>query len=333
MLDERLHADDGVVAPVIAVLLLPVIEAGEKQRTVKAVGELLDPAVKCLAIHDPRRRLDDAHGGVFSHQHDQPHQGLAGHQTVGVEHDHVPVVPSPPSEEVGDIATLAVDGLAPFAIKNAAEPAYLFAQLHPGNLLLNPLVRLVGIAENEEVEVLEPVRFLQGTIDDAQALEDAAHVFVIHGDNDRRARQRRFRGARLVDGVADAARISATVDDEEADDRRAEPGRDMREQDDKQEQQRHIQAVEPGAPKEVGHEPGGKAREDEDAREKHHSPPGNAALVQLVGGENLHASGQDLVTAWRRRCWPGRRQTTTTAPRPAAAAIFQNVPPFPPPPP
>jgi hypothetical protein len=109
---------------------------------------------------------------------------------------------------------------------------------------------------------------LQGTIDDAQAFEDAAHILVVDRDDDGGAGQFRLFCLRPVNGVVDATGIAAAVDYEESDDGGAESRRDMREQDDEQEKQRDLQAIDASAPEEVGHEPGGKTREDEDARRK-----------------------------------------------------------------
>ena len=58
VLHERLHADDGVVPPVVALVLLPVVEAGEEERAVEPVGERLQARVERT-----RRRRSAARSG------------------------------------------------------------------------------------------------------------------------------------------------------------------------------------------------------------------------------------------------------------------------------
>src|SRR6185503_9611841 len=98
--------------------------------------------------------------------------GFAGHDAVGVQHDHVPVALAPPSQEVGDVAALLVNGDPPLAVKYPAEAIQLFAELGPRDLFLDPAIWVVGVAENEEIEPLEPARLLQRTENHAQYLDD-----------------------------------------------------------------------------------------------------------------------------------------------------------------
>src|ERR1700735_121440 len=55
-LGEGLHADDGIVSPVIAAVAGPRREAARDHRTVRAGGELLQPG-------EERARPDEARGG------------------------------------------------------------------------------------------------------------------------------------------------------------------------------------------------------------------------------------------------------------------------------
>src|SRR5207302_3615319 len=65
VLDERLDADDGVVAPKIPLVLLPIVEPREKQRAVEPACERLHPREQRLAVHDAWRGLDNSRRRVF----------------------------------------------------------------------------------------------------------------------------------------------------------------------------------------------------------------------------------------------------------------------------
>ena len=118
---EGLRADDGVVAPVIAVTAHPGREAGRDDRPVDPRRELLHPGEQGVAVDDQRQGLDDAGVGVGLHGGGEPHDGVAAHQAVGVEHDHMLVGAAPAGHEVGDVAGLAVMVLGPVPVEEAAS--------------------------------------------------------------------------------------------------------------------------------------------------------------------------------------------------------------------
>ena len=74
--------------------------------------------------------------GISLHQRDQLHQRPAGHDRIGIQHDHVTITPAPPPQEVGDVARLLVDRLPALPIKNLSESADLLAEFEPRDLLL-----------------------------------------------------------------------------------------------------------------------------------------------------------------------------------------------------
>src|SRR5947209_17294814 len=59
MIPKGLCADDGVVAPIIAVAPHPAGKAGADQRTVDSRRKLLDTRKQRVAIDDKRQRLND----------------------------------------------------------------------------------------------------------------------------------------------------------------------------------------------------------------------------------------------------------------------------------
>ena len=220
---------------------------------------------------------------------DEARERLAGHDRVGVEDDHVAVVPSPAPEEVGDVAGLLVDRLPPLAVEDLPEAAHLLAELGPRDLLAHPLVGLVRIAQDEKIEIVGAVDLLHRLEDDPQPLEDAAHVLVEDRHHDGRRREP-VRTARRG-GRRDAAAVAPAVDHVESRKRRAEAHGDVREEGDEQDEEDDFQAGEAAPPVEVGDNPGRQARQDENRREEHEPPPVEAGRVHVFGGEDLHASG------------------------------------------
>ena len=85
---------------------------------------------------------------------------VAGHQAVGVEHEHVLVGAAPAGDEVGDVAGLAVVVLRPVAIIDARVGAEPLAQGQEGALLGDPGVRIGRIRQDEIVEMLAEARRL-----------------------------------------------------------------------------------------------------------------------------------------------------------------------------
>ena len=108
-----------------------------------------------LCLNRLRRRLQDACLRIRLHDLHHAHERLRLHHAVGVQHDHVAVTLAPAAAEVTDVAALSVQRDVAFAVKNAPEPLELLAQVDPTDLLLDPLVRVSGIAEDKEVEPVE----------------------------------------------------------------------------------------------------------------------------------------------------------------------------------
>ena len=128
-------------------------------------GELLQPREQRVAVDDERQRLDDAAVGIGLHRGGQAHDARAGHQAVGVEHEHVLVGAAPAGDEILDIAGLAADVALAVAVEDAAPEAQALAQGVEGALLGDPGVGLGRIRQDEEVEVpRRPVRSISSII-------------------------------------------------------------------------------------------------------------------------------------------------------------------------
>ncbi|MNP25234.1 hypothetical protein D3C76_1180320 [compost metagenome] len=155
VLDERLHADDRVVAPVVRFAQLPEVQAGGEQRTVHAGGELLHARIEGVHARRLGRGLDDPGIRGRFHQADQAGQAFATHYAVGVEHHHVAVVAAPATAEVIEVTALAFDPTAPATIEDAAKALGFAAHFQPCLLFSHGDIGVVGIAEHEEVETVQ----------------------------------------------------------------------------------------------------------------------------------------------------------------------------------
>ncbi len=119
MIGEGAGADDGVVAPVVAVAPHPGGQSRGDDRAGDAGGELLQAGEHRVAVDDERQALDDAAVRVRLHRRRETDDRVARHDAVGVEHQHVRVVAAPAGDEVGDVAGLAARVLAAPAIIDA----------------------------------------------------------------------------------------------------------------------------------------------------------------------------------------------------------------------
>ena len=281
--DEGFEADDGVVAPERGVAHGEVVETGHEGFAVGGVGELHDAAEEGFCAEDAGGGLDDAGRRVFLHDADHVSEERAAHDAVGVEDDHVAVAFSPAAAEVGDIARLAIDGFAAFAVEDAAEAVELAAEFEPRELLLDPFVRIVGIGEDEEVEVGELAFLLEGLVDDAETFEDAADVFVVDRHDDGGGGGERgglvFVGERVeeVEGIGFAA-------DGEADDGGPEARAELVEERGEDREHGDLEPVETVSGEGVAHEPEPGDERDEDGGEERGAAAADAGLGEAFGG-------------------------------------------------
>ena len=192
---EGARADDGVVAPIVAVPARPHREAGRDHRAIDLGGELLRARKQRVAVDDQRQRLDDAGVGVLLHGEGKARDAFAGHQAVGVEHQHVIVGAAPARDEIGDVAGLAVMVLRPVAVMDAGVGAEVLAPGQEGALLGDPGVRIGRIRQHEIVEMLAEPGRLDLLAHRRERREGAGGRFVVDRHHDRGARAQR-RGQR-----------------------------------------------------------------------------------------------------------------------------------------
>ncbi len=183
-------ADDGVVAPVVAVAAVPGGKPRSHHGAVGGTGELLHAGEQTHAPREQRHGLDDAGGGVGRHGAGKPGKGGGTHAAVGVEHHHVVVAPAPAGDEIGDIAGLPVAVVGAQAIVDRNAAAHPRAQtLGRRHLGRGDIVR-ARIGEHHDVEV--GAQAVGGKIfrHGGEAVEDGVGILVVDGHDEDVAAER-----------------------------------------------------------------------------------------------------------------------------------------------
>ena len=177
-------ADDGVVAPVIAVSAHPGRQPGGDDRPVDARGKLLHAGKQRVAVDDQRQRLDDAGIGVGLHALRERHDGVSRHQAVGVQHHHVRISAAPAHDEIGDIAGLARRVLLAVPVIDATIRSQPLTQRDQRALLGDPDVGVRRVGQEEPVEMRAEPRSLDILPDRLQGAEYAAWLLVVDRHHD-----------------------------------------------------------------------------------------------------------------------------------------------------
>ncbi len=202
---EGLHADDGVVAPVVGFAELPELHAQREQPAGDARGELLGTGVQRDVADGLRGGLDDAGTRMGFHELGHGDDAVAAHHAVGVEDHHVLVVLAPAAAEIGHVAGLAVAAAGAQAVVHldlrlVGVGGQHGAQFFPGGALGGGDLGVIAVGEHEDVEGLRMARGGHRFAGGAQAGEHRGHVLVADRHDDRGAGV----GAQYV--VADAFR-------------------------------------------------------------------------------------------------------------------------------
>lgn len=184
ILHEGPGANDGVVADVIAEALDPVVGAGGEERSVEAIAELLKAPEEGFGVDGGGRSLDERDGRMRFHKFDEFDDRLAGHETVGVEHDEVAVLIAEDVEKIANVAAFFsfVDETA--AVEDAAFGAQGFGEVEPTAFFVDPIGSFGGVAQDVEVEVGDGSSFLERDVSGAEACVDFGGAFVVDGEED-----------------------------------------------------------------------------------------------------------------------------------------------------
>ncbi len=242
VLDKWLHADDGVVAPVVRFTQLPEVQASRKQRAIDAGSELLHARIQGVHARRPWRGLDNPGIRRGFHQAHQAGQAFAAHHAVGVEDHHVLVFTAPTTAEVVKVAALALHATATTAIEDLAETTGFAAHIKPGLLFGDADIGFVTVAEDEEIKAIQVTGGGYRLKRRTQTGKYPGHVFVADRHHQRGAGI--FRN-RLVAGTftGDPVFIVTGEQFEEAHQRGPETGRNPAEQDPEHDQDAGLQGV------------------------------------------------------------------------------------------
>lgn len=305
---ERGRADDGVVPPIIAVPPHPGRKPGGDYRPVDARRELLDAGEQRVAVDDERQRLDDAGIGIGLHRGRERDDAIARHQAVGIEHEHVRVMPAPSRDEIGDVAGLAVMVLGPVTVIDARFRPEPLAKREKGALFRDPDIGMGRVGQDEIIEGSALPRRLNGFADRGERAEGARGRFIVdrHDDGGAPRQPRRSHGRPHPGGQ----------DRHESNHGAGEGERDPREIDGEQGQQQPLQQRRAADRHDAVHFPRAIDRQRRGAPEHHETrqPRRGMALlgqVRIEAGPALeglrrHGRGPLLRHGGTRRRWRHR---------------------------
>ena len=119
MFCKSARADDGIMAPIIAITSRPQSQTRRDHRTIDLRCKLLLTCKERVAIDDERQRLNDACIRISFHRHSQRKNSISRHEAISIQHNHMVVSCTPSHHEVGNIACLAARILCAVAIEDA----------------------------------------------------------------------------------------------------------------------------------------------------------------------------------------------------------------------
>ena len=186
MVGERARPDNRVVAPVVAVPPHPRAQARADHRARHPGSELLEPREHGVAVDDERLALDDAGVGIRLHRRRESDDRLAGHQTVGVEDDHMRIVAAPVNDEIGDVARFTGQILAPPPVIETGVRQSC-AKRDESALLGDPDIGVGGVGQQEEVERVRLARAFDVLENRLHGAEHARGRLVVDRHHDRRS--------------------------------------------------------------------------------------------------------------------------------------------------
>ena len=117
--------------------------------------------------------------GIGLHGGGQAHDAVAGHQAVGVEHEHVLVVTAPAFHEIRDVAGLAMMVFSPAAVVEPRARTEPLAQGQEGALFRDPGIRIGRVRENEIIEMVAEARRFDRFVDRLERREGPRRLLVV----------------------------------------------------------------------------------------------------------------------------------------------------------
>ena len=199
---EGVHADDGVVPPVVAVFALPGGNATGDDGAVEGAGELDGARQEGFAANEARHGLQEAEARFGVHARDHFDEGVGVHQAVGVEHDHVGVAAAPAAHEVFDVAGFAADVLCAAAVPDGDGRA--FAQDVQCPCFAEPGVGFLRVGDDEDFAARRDGGLADLLCHRQECGVGHRRVFAVNGHD-----QRHFAAVRVKCGLVAAQRQEA----------------------------------------------------------------------------------------------------------------------------
>ena len=219
---------------------------------------------------------------------------MGGHETVGIEHDHMLVGRSPARDEIRDIASLAARVLRAVAIVETRLRSEAFAHGNKGAFLGDPDIRIGRVRQEEPVVMIAEARRLDLLEDRLHGAEHACGRLVVDRHDDG--------GPRLQRPGQFARQPVAGEQPDEAQQAAREGKRDPREIRHEQKQQRPFQRGDDADVDDAVHFPGaiggqqGATAKHEQARSPGRVPElarqGLAFLLRLKTPQRLNGHGK-----------------------------------------
>ena len=137
--------------------------------------------------------MDNARVGVCFHGRGERDNGMAGHQTVGVEHHHMLVVAAPAGDEILDIAGLSIEVPGPVPVEQAAAWAKPFPHGKESLFLGDENFRISRVGEKKPFERAAETARLDLLEHRRDRAKDARRRLIVDWHDDRRALTQRNR--------------------------------------------------------------------------------------------------------------------------------------------
>ncbi len=171
------HPNNGVMTPETALRARPPDQSRSRYGAVEPCCELLPPAEQAGAARDCRHGLDEPDIGVSLHRMGELEHGLAAHQAVGIQHDHMGIGATEAANPFGDVAGLALGIDRTAAIINLHRAvAAQSRECHPFGAMH---LRIGTVAQHENIERRCCAGLFQRMDHGPQATENGADILVI----------------------------------------------------------------------------------------------------------------------------------------------------------
>ena len=141
-----------MLSPIIAFRTVPPCNAGGNDRAIHTTRKLLQSAEEGEGVDDNRPRLNQGGGGIGFHRLGQADNGVAGHQTIGVEDNHMIIGRAEPLDPHRDVAGFPGSVIGSMSMVDPMGTTSA-PQRHELHFFTDPDIRVGRIAQQEPIEL------------------------------------------------------------------------------------------------------------------------------------------------------------------------------------